>query len=119
MMATLIQWGDQAVMLSIAANRNESLEAIREAALIRRLPKILLDHEHSVADLYEAQTTPHAFVMDRQGILRYRGAVDDVAFRQRTATRFYVEEAVEALLEQRLPAVQESPAFGCVIVREI
>lgn len=119
LMATFIQWGEEVVMLTIAANRSESAEAVAEAAKTRRLPRVLMDASCIVADLYEAQTTPHAFVIDREGILRYRGAVDNVAFRQRMPTRFYVEEAVEALLENRLPAVQESPAFGCVIVREI
>ena len=56
-------------------------------------------------------------MIDRLGILRYAGAVDNVAFRQRTATRFYVEEAVEALLEERLPPTPEQPPFGCAITR--
>jgi hypothetical protein len=57
--------------------------------------------------------------MDRDGILRYRGAVDDVTFRQRKATRFFLKEAVDALLEGHLPARTETPAYGCTIVREI
>jgi hypothetical protein len=44
--------------------------------------------------------------------------VDDVTFRQRRPTRFYVDEAVEALLAERLPPVAETPAFGCAVVRE-
>ena len=106
-------------MLSVAANRSESAREVEEVANTRRLPTVLIDAEHSVADLYEAVTTPQAFVVDRQGILRYRGAVDDVTFRQRKATRFYLEEAVEALLENRLPEVAETPSYGCAIVREI
>jgi hypothetical protein len=89
------------------------------AAKARRLPTVLLDSQHLIADLYEAITTPHAFVIDREGILRYRGAVDDVTFRHRKATRFYLEEAVEALLDGRLPELQETLAYGCAIVREI
>lgn len=119
LMSTFVQWGEAVIMLSVAANRNESVEALKEAAKTRRLPKVLIDAGHAVADLYEAETTPHAFVIDRAGILRYRGAVDDVTFRQRTATRFYVEEAVEVLLDGGLPAIAETPAFGCTIVREI
>jgi len=106
-------------MLSVAANRNESVQMFEEAAKTRRISRVLIDAEHRVADLYEAVTTPHAFVVDREGILRYRGAVDDVTFRQRKATRFFLEEAVEALLEGRLPELQETPAYGCTIVREI
>jgi len=73
---------------------------------------------HAVADLYAAQTTPHVFVIDRQGLLRYRGAVDDGTLRQRIPTRFFLEAVVGALLEGRLPPLTETPAYGCAIVRE-
>ena len=106
-------------MLSVAANWNESLEAVKKTAAARRLPMILIDADHRLADIYEAQTTPHIFVIDREGILRYRGAVDDVTFRQRIPSRFFLEEAVDALLAGRKPPVEDSPAYGCAIVREI
>ena len=118
-MACLVQWGADVELLSIAANRSESTQMLEEAANTRRLPRVLVDAEHVVADMYQAQTTPHVFVVDREGILRYRGAVDDVTFRHRQATRFFLEEAVEALLDGRLPEMQETPAYGCTIVREI
>jgi len=118
-MAMFIQWLDDVVMLSIAANRSENIEALKQAADARRLPTVLHDADCFVADLYEAQTTPHVYVVDRDGILRYRGAVDDVTFRNRTASRFFLDEAVESLLEGHLPTLTESPAFGCAIVREV
>ena len=118
-MACLVQWGEDVVILPIAANQNESIQMLEEAAKTRRLPTVLIDAEHVVADVYEAQTTPHVFVLDREGILRYRGAVDDVTFRHRKATRFFLKEAVEALLDGRLPKLTEMPAYGCTIVREI
>lgn len=106
-------------MLSIASNRNENVEAIKTVAEERRLPSVLLDANCLAADLFGAQTTPHVFVMDRDGILRYRGSVDDVTFRQRIPTRFFLDQAVESLLAGQLPALSESPAYGCAIVREI
>lgn len=112
-------WRDDVVMLSIASNRSENVEALRNAANARNLPTVMLDALCFVADLYEAQTTPHVYVIDRDGILRYRGAVDDVTFRQRIPSRFFLREAVESLLEGRLPALTESPAYGCTIVREV
>ena len=118
-MACSVQWGADVEILSIAANQNESLQILEKAAKTRRLPTVLIDAEHIIADLYQAQTTPHVFVLDREGILRYRGAVDNVTFRQRKATRFFLEEAVEALLDGRLPKLTEMPAYGCTIVREI
>ena len=118
-MAMFVQWRDDVVMLSIAANRSEKVEALRNAANARRLPTVLLDANCFAADLYEAQTTPHVYVIDRDGILRYRGAVDDMTFRKRIPTRFFLDEAVESLLEGHLPALTESLAYGCTIVREI
>jgi hypothetical protein len=118
-MACLVQWGEDVELLSIAANRSESAQMVAEAAKTRRLPRVLIDAEHVIADLYDAQTTPHVFLVDASGILRYCGAVDNVTFRHRKATRFYLEEAVEALLEGRSPEIQETPAYGCTIVREI
>lgn len=115
----LEMWHGEVDLLSIAANRNESVVMIQEVARTRHLPTVLIDAQQTVADLYGAVTTPHAFILDREGILRYRGAVDNVTFRQRQATRSYVQEAVEALLQGRCPETNETPAYGCTIVREI
>jgi len=119
LMAMSVQWAENVVMLSIASNRSESPQSVEEAAKTRRLPIVLIDADHFVADLFEAQTTPHVFVVDRKGFLRYRGAVDDVTFRQRKPTRFFLDETVEALLDGDLPTLAETPAYGCAIVREI
>ena len=112
-------WKGKVVLLPIAANQNEPLPMMEEAARRRCIPKALIDKEHVVADLYEAVTTPQVFVLDHEGILRYRGAVDDIAFRRREATRFFLRDAVEALIHDRLPDPNETLAYGCAIVREI
>ena len=113
----LAGWGENVVLLPIASNANEAKEALAATARRRKIPVVLRDADGSVADRYEAQTTPHVFVIDRQGILRYRGAVDDVAFRQRVATRFYLKDAVDALLANQVPEITEVKPFGCTIVR--
>ena len=118
-MACLAKWGEEVVMLPIAANRNESTQMVAESAKTRHLPTVLMDTELFVADLYKAVTTPHAFVIDRTGILRYRGSLDDMKFRQPVVTRFYLEEVVEALMDERDLPLQETLAYGCAIVREI
>ncbi len=112
------KWGGQVELISLASNRVESRETIAEVSKARALPLVLLDPEHAVADLYAAQTTPQVFVIDRAGMLRYRGAVDDVNFRQRTPSRSYVREAVNAVLADQQPSTPQTPAYGCAIVRE-
>ncbi len=115
--ACLPQWGEEVALLTIACNNNESEAIVASVARQRGLPVVLRDTDHSVVERYEALTTPHVFVLDRQGVLRYRGAVDDVSFRKRQASRSYLQEAVEALLKGRLPEIEETLPFGCAIVR--
>jgi len=115
----LEKWNGEVELLSIAANRNESVQMVEEAAKTRHIPQVLIDAQQVVADQYDAMTTPHVFVLDRAGILCYRGAVDDVTFRHREATQFFLQDAVEALLKGKIPELSETPAYGCTIVREI
>jgi peroxiredoxin len=119
LIATISQIRDQAQIITIASNVHESAEMIANAARNQRLDLVLRDQGSGLADQFEARTTPHAFVIDRDGVLRYRGAIDDVTFRKREPSRFYVEEAIEALIENRLPQTQETPPYGCAIVREV
>ena len=63
-----------------------------------------------------AAITPEVFVIDKKGVLRYRGAFDDANFRQPEPTRNYLWEAVEAVLAGENPLPAEIPAYGCTIV---
>ena len=110
-------WKGRVFLLRVASNVNETDEMLWDASHARGVDLILKDSTAQVADLYAAQTTPHCFVVDENGLVRYQGAFDDRTFRQRTATRFYLGEAVEALLAGRLPETPETAPYGCTIGR--
>jgi peroxiredoxin len=116
-LACLENWHEEVIVLWIACNVNESHDLIRQVAVQRNLPIMLLDFQQHVADLFGAQTTPYFFVVDTKGYLSYRGTWDDVTFRQRVAQRFYLSEAVEALRGNVTPEITETPPYGCMIVR--
>ena len=109
-------WGPGVNWISIAPNANESLDLLRETAGQRGLPLVLHDPERKVTELYGAEMTPHFFVLDENGLLRYQGALDDTNFRRRTPTRHHLQEAVEALLAGEAPPEGVTPAYGCTIV---
>lgn len=110
-------WGEGVIYLPIASNVNESRELITGEAKARNLSCLLLDVNLQVADQYDAVTTPHIFVIDEQGILRYQGALDDVTFRQRTPTINYMEMAVNAILNNSSPEPAIIPSYGCTVIR--
>lgn len=78
----------------------------------------LLDPEGRVGNLYGAKTTPHMFVIDGQGILAYRGAIDDnPSPRPETIklARNYVRNAIAALKEGRAPDPAQTNPYGCSV----
>jgi len=111
------EWGDRVAVWSVASNRNESVPDLARAAAERGVTPLLLDPDQAVADRYGVLTTPHTFLIDARGILRYAGTPDDVTFGQPRPTRSYLGEAVAALLAGQEPPQAETPAFGCAIVR--
>lgn len=117
LVAWTASWLGQAVLLPIASNANESTQALKNVAEVRRFPLVLVDDQQRVADLYDAQTTPHVFVIDADGLLRYAGAVDDVNFSKRRPERYFLRENVEALLHGQAPSSTLTQPYGCAIVR--
>ncbi|HZW04016.1 MAG TPA: redoxin domain-containing protein [Anaerolineaceae bacterium] len=111
------QWGPQVMLFTLAPNPNESRQQWLDAVARHGIPFILPDPGQRITAAYGAEITPHLFVVDAGGILRYAGAYNDVTFRKRQADINYLKEAVEALLRGELPAVQQTPPYGCAIVR--
>ena len=74
----------------------------------------LKDGDSSVARAYGARVTPHVFVVDGDGIVRYRGYVDDSAKPAERKTTG-LADAIGALLNGRVVANTDTRAFGCTI----
>jgi peroxiredoxin len=110
-------WGDEVSLLCIVSNENEDDELVKSAARNDKISRLLRDRNHEVADSYGAITTPHVFVIDEKGVLRYAGGLDDVSLRRRAPTRNYLSEAVGAVRKGLSPEPSETPPFGCAIMR--
>jgi peroxiredoxin len=110
-------WQERVALLTVASNANEPPDLLKKVASQRGLPFVLRDVNHQVADLYGAETTPQVYVLDRQGLIRYTGALDDITFRKRTASQYYLRQAVEALLNGHQPEISQTDPYGCTIVR--
>lgn len=109
-------WGSRVAVWWLAPNPNEAVERLGAAARRSGVGPVLLDGRQRVARMYAARTTPHVYVIDGDGVLRYAGALDDVGWRRPTPSRNYVAEAVQALLTGAVPDPAETPPFGCALV---
>lgn len=64
--------------------------------------RVLVDHTGDVARFFQARTTPHCYVIDPKGVLRYQGALDnDGRGRLGDKAETYVLDAVDAVLAGR------------------
>jgi peroxiredoxin len=117
----LLTWESKGVrVVGVASNGNESESEIRYEMQNRHLNyPVVIDSDHRMADLYKAETTPHFFVLDRQGLARYVGALDDATAEVRDARTYYLDRAVTALLNNRSPEPTFTPAYGCTLVRQL
>jgi peroxiredoxin len=74
----------------------------------------LRDSSQDVARSYDAKTTPDVFVLDADGLLRYRGA-PDADHDDPTQNAAYVRDALDAILAGRDPDRPQTPPVGCSI----
>jgi hypothetical protein len=75
----------------------------------------VVDATSDVARAFGATRTPEAYLFDGEGHLVYHGAIDDNAKQPDQVKVRYLEEAVNALIEGKAIAMQETKALGCSI----
>jgi len=75
----------------------------------------VVDATSDVARAFGASRTPEAFLFDREGHLVYHGAIDDNAQQPDQVKTRYLEDAVNALVDGKEIALQETKALGCSI----
>lgn len=83
-----------------------------------RATAVLLDPSGSVGRAYGARTTPHMYIIDPAGTLRYMGGIDDVPTARvedlERATQL-VDRGLEELFAGGEPSVTTSRPYGCSV----
>ena len=108
--------------LGINANHNESVDSIRSAKESRSIPyPILKDRGNKVADMYAAKTTPHMYVIDQDGVLRYMGGVEKAPTSPRKVWQSddqYLSEVLAAITHGKELPYTDTVSKGCGINRK-
>jgi peroxiredoxin len=74
----------------------------------------LRDESQDVARAYDAKTTPDVFVLDANGLLRYRGA-PDADYEDPEQNAAFLRGALDAVLDGRDPDPAQTQPVGCSI----
>lgn len=77
---------------------------------------ILLDPTGKVGQLYGAKTTPHMYIIDKDGKLAYQGAIDDKADMDKASipsAKNYVAVALDELMSGKKVTAHTTKSYGC------
>ena len=93
-----------------AANKEWTAEKIKATAWLD-------DSAGTIGKAYGMRTTPHMFVIDKNGVLAYDGAIDDQATPDHDPrkARNYVREAFGKLVAGEKVAVAQTKPYGCSV----
>jgi peroxiredoxin len=75
------------------------------------------DSSGAVGHLYDMKTTPDMYVINKDGVLVYEGAIDNQPdpFHDPSKAQNYVSAAIDALLAGKSVTVSETKPYGCSV----
>jgi peroxiredoxin len=79
---------------------------------------VLLDPSGTVGRLYHAKTTPHLFVIDKDGALQYMGGIDSIAsvdIGDIATAEPYLKEAMTAVVQGQPVTHAVTRPYGCSV----
>ena len=82
---------------------------------------VLFDSNGDVGRLYDAKTTPHMYVIDEKGLLRYQGAIDNLGVTgalfstDLSKAKNYVRNAMNSLFLGKDVAEKNTRPYGCSV----
>jgi peroxiredoxin len=75
----------------------------------------LFDEGQKIYPQYGATKTPHVFLLDKNRIVKYIGAIDDNVDSANDVKEKYLENAIAALENGKTPSPETTKAIGCSI----
>ena len=79
---------------------------------------VILDSDSEIGRLYNAKTTPHMYVINKEGAIAYKGAIDSIRSANTADIKKadnYVVSAVRALQTNTPIATTETAPYGCSV----
>ncbi|QDU70822.1 redoxin domain-containing protein [Mucisphaera calidilacus] len=107
--------------IAINSNKTESADQVASYHSQHNMPyPILKDPENKVADKYGARTTPHIYVIDGDGMLRYMGGIEKAPLSPEQCGEMdenYLVPVLNALIAGEEVPYTKTRSKGCSIKR--
>jgi len=99
-----------------AVQPEDSFLKMQERAKEKGFPfAYVMDEKQTVFPEYGATKTPHVYLLDKDRVVQYIGAIDDSPKDASAVENPYVEQAIKALQNGKKPDPKSTKAIGCSI----
>ena len=75
----------------------------------------LHDSTQKVANAWGAERTPEFYLLDNNGVITYRGRLDDSPKDPSLSTTSELSDAIDALIADETPGIQRTDSIGCSV----
>ena len=98
--------------VGVRCSANDTPEGLRKFAESKNFEMpVLNDAKGALTSYFRVTNTPTFAVLDKKGVLRYRGSFDDSA-EEEGVKATYVKDALNAVLENKQVAMKSTAPFG-------
>lgn len=107
-------------VVGINSNKSEPLDDVKQHADSKGLDFIVLKDEGRIAEQFGATRTPEVFLLDKEMVVRYHGAIGNSKMPTTKAEQAKADDlrpALDAVAKGAPVQVAETKAFGCTIKR--
>jgi len=100
-------------------NADDSFDAMKKYAKSQGYNyHYVVDANASVADAFGATRTPEIFLINKEGTIVYKGAIDDSPADATQVKTIFLKEAINEVVAGKPITVKESKSIGCTIKRK-
>ena len=97
----------------------DNFESMQKLSNNKKYPfAYLFDEGQKVYPKFGATRTPHVFILDKNKVVKYIGAIDDNAKDETAVQIRYVEDAIAAIESGKDPNPNTTKAVGCSIKKK-
>lgn len=97
----------------------DNFESMQKLSNKKKYPfAYLFDEGQKVYPKFGATRTPHVFILDKNKVVKYIGAIDDNAKDETAVQIRYVEDAIAAIESGKDPNPNTTKAVGCSIKKK-
>jgi peroxiredoxin len=105
------------IWLAINSSKHHDVSHNKQAAAKFKMSRpVLDDHSGKVGHAYGATNTPGMYIINKDGVLAYMGAIDDnKSGSKKDGVKNYVSQALDELLAGKSVSEPQTQQYGCTV----